>query len=164
MKLDRFIAWFEWLLKWEGTVFENDPDDPGGATKYGIDQRSHPRENIRQLTKARAAEIYRAEYWGRVRADEMPPAVGEVVANIAVNCGIGRAAKWLQRAVGASEDGIIGDDTIRRTNAMSDAKTLARALIARTQQHYRDSAKGRLAKFLTGWTNRNNDLARFIGV
>ena len=30
-----------WIFKWEGTVFEKDPDDPGGATKFGIDQMSH---------------------------------------------------------------------------------------------------------------------------
>ena len=159
----RFAAWFEWLLKWEGTSFENDPDDPGGATKYGIDQRSHPKENIRGLTREHAAEIYRREYWGRVQADELPPKVGEVVANIAVNCGIGRAAKWLQTALGITPDGIIGVVTVSRAGDR-DPDALARALIARTQEHYKSIAKGKLAKFYNGWTNRNNDLARFIGV
>lgn len=160
----RFQKWFTWLIKWEGVTYEDDPDDPGGATKYGIDQRSHPDEDIRHLTRERAAEIYREAYWGRVRAAELPPGVGEVVANIAVNCGYGRAIKWLQSAVGATVDGVIGNDTLRRVGAEPDDMALARALIVRTQQHYHDIAKGRLAKFLPGWTNRNNDLAKFIGV
>ena len=104
----RFKSWFEWLLKWEGTVFENDPDDPGGATKFGIDQRSHPKEDIRNLTRERAAQIYWDEYWTRSKADKMPAKVGEVVANIAVNAGHGRASRWLQHAVGATVDGEIG--------------------------------------------------------
>jgi len=39
-----------WLFKWEGTYYEDDKDDPGGATKFGIDQRSHPHVDIRNLT------------------------------------------------------------------------------------------------------------------
>jgi len=41
---------------------------------------------------------------------------------------------------------------------------LANALLARTEQHYRSIAKGRLAKFLKGWLNRNNDLRKFINL
>lgn len=162
MKPDaRFKKWFDWILKWEGTVFENDPDDPGGATKFGIDQRSHPKENIRALTKERAAEIYWDEYWTRCRAHEMPAKVGEVVANIAVNAGHGRASKWLQAATGQTQDGSIGPKTMQAA-LLADHTQLAKALLDRTEVHYRSIAKGSLAKFLRGWLNRNNDLRTFI--
>jgi len=157
----RFLKWFDWLLQWEGTVYENDPDDPGGATKFGIDKRSHPKEDIRNLTKERAAEIYWNEYWTRCRAHEMPARVGEVVANIAVNAGHGRASKWLQAAVGATPDGVIGQKTLAAV-WQADYAELAKALLDRTEQHYRSIAKGRLSKFLRGWLNRNNDLRKFI--
>lgn len=153
----RFLRWLEWLLQWEGTTFENDADDPGGATKFGIDQRSHPGVDIRGLTREAAAGIYWNEYWTRCRAHEMPARVGEVVANIAVNAGHGRAARWLQAAVGAAVDGAIG----RRTLALvwqADGEALMEALLDRTEAHYRSIAKGRLAKFLKGWLNRNNSL------
>lgn len=159
----RFLKWFDWLLKWEGVVFENDPDDPGGCTKFGIDQRSHPKEDIRKLTKERAAEIYWNEYWTRCRAHEMPAKVGEVVANIAVNAGHGRASRWLQELVGAVPDGVIGQKTLAAVWQFNHA-ALAELLLTRTEQHYRSIAKGRLAKFLSGWLNRNNDLRKFIGV
>lgn len=158
----RFLKWLDWLLQWEGTVYENDPDDPGGATKYGIDQRSHPKEDIRNLTKEHASEIYWNEYWTRCRAHEMPGKVGEVVANIAVNAGHGRASRWLQELVGAVPDGVIGQKTLAAVWQFNPS-TLAELLLARTEQHYRSIAKGRLAKFLGGWLNRNNDLRRFIG-
>ena len=162
MKPDtRFLNWFKWLLKWEGTVYENDPDDPGGATKFGIDQRSHPKENIRKLTLERAAEIYWEEYWTRCHAHEMPAGVGEVVANIAVNAGHGRTSRWLQAAVGVTVDGDIGPMTLAAVNAKPSAVLVA-ALLDRTELHYRSIAKGRMAKFLKGWLNRNEDLRKLI--
>lgn len=164
MKTDvRFGRWLEWILRWEGTTYENDPDDPGGATKFGIDQRSHPGVDIRGLTRERAAGIYWDEYWTRCRAHEMPARVGEVVANIAVNAGHGRASRWLQAAVGAAQDGIIG----RRTLALvwqADRDALVETLLDRTEAHYRSIAKGRLAKFLKGWLNRNGSLREMVRV
>lgn len=155
----RFASFFNWLLKWEGTVFEHDPDDPGGATKFGIDQRSHPKENIRTLTRERAAEIYMSEYWRKCYAHELPLGVGEVVANIAVNCGHSRAATWLQSTVGAKVDGVIGPLTVKRV-ATVDPRVVVKELIARTERHYRSIANGKMSKFLKGWLNRNADCAR----
>lgn len=159
----RFLNWFNWLMQWEGTTFENDPDDPGGATKFGIDQRSHPKENIRALTRERAMEIYWDEYWTAVHAQDLPDAVGEVVANIAVNAGRGRASRWLQEAVGAVVDGKIGAMTIHAawTKKPSD---VANALLDRTAKHYRGIAQGKLAKFYKGWMNRNNSLRQHLGL
>ncbi len=157
----RFDKWFDWLLEWEGVVFENDPDDPGGATKFGIDQRSHPNVNIRNLTKDQAKQIYWDEYWTKCKANIMPDKVGEVVANIAVNAGHGRASKWLQEVVGAVQDGIIGPKTIGLVKSF-DNKIVSEALLNRTEKHYRSIAKGRLSKFLKGWLNRNNSLRNFI--
>ena len=43
--------------------FSDDPDDPGGPTKYGICQRDHPAVDIRNLTLDGAVAIMAAEYW-----------------------------------------------------------------------------------------------------
>lgn len=157
----RFEIWFTWLLKWEGTTFENDPDDRGGATKYGIDQRSHPNVNIRTLTRKQAAQIYWDEYWTRVRAEDLPAGVGEIVADIAVNNGIDRAGRWLQQAVGENIDGKIGPMTVaaaRRAKPGTQAvKVLAGWLLDRREMFYKSIANGSQAKFLKGWLNRNND-------
>lgn len=158
---ERFTKWLNWILKWEGTTFEDDKDDPGGATKFGIDQRSHPNENIRNLTQDRAAEIYWNEYWTRSKAHLMPLGVGEVVGNIAVNAGLSRASKWLQTDVGATVDGQIGAKTLKAVNE-HNPDMLANQLLQQTEAHYRSIAKGPLAKFLKGWLNRNNDLRSFI--
>ena len=62
---ERFEAMIDFVLQWEvvkdrqgNVIAEDDPDDPGGLTKYGIDQRSHPNVDIRNLTEEEAKDIY----------------------------------------------------------------------------------------------------------
>jgi lysozyme family protein len=43
----------------------------------------------------------------------------------AVNSGVGQAAKWLQRAVGVKDDGIIGQGTLAAVRAMDQYKLAA---------------------------------------
>ena len=43
----------EVVLKHEGG-YVNDPDDPGGETKYGISKKAYPDEDIKELTIERA--------------------------------------------------------------------------------------------------------------
>lgn len=133
----RFLEMWPWLMDWEGRAYENDPDDPGGATKFGIDQRSHPRENIRTLTEERAKEIYWVEYWQKNGCEARSAPKGEVVFNCAVNAGIGRANKIM--AAGA--------------NSASEFMTAL-------ENFYRNlaAARPRSAKFLKGWLNRCRSL------
>jgi lysozyme family protein len=155
----RFLAFMPFIFEWEGG-YDNDPDDPGGETKYGIDKRSHPGEDIKNLSKLRAQQIYWDEYWQPVRSDELPAGIGEVVMNIGVNAGKGRASKWLQQAIGVTADGNIGPRTIAAAHIFEG--DLARVLLDRTEDHYRSIARGRMAKYLRGWLNRNNSLREHI--
>jgi lysozyme family protein len=90
MSSARFDLFMPFVLSWEGTTFENDPHDPGGATKFGIDQRSHPSVDIRNLTEAGALAIYWQE-WLREGCEFMPALFGECYFDCAVNCGVHRA-------------------------------------------------------------------------
>lgn len=164
----RFRRALDFVLKWE-TVFdrkgnpvaEYDPDDPGGLTKFGIDQRSHPNVDIRSLTKEIAAAIYHRDYWLPVRAHELPVPVGEVLFDIAVNNGKARATKWLQEALDVNVDGFIGPVTLAAAQK-ADPTELGAKLIACRATFYRNIAKGRKSKFLKGWLNRNAGLREFV--
>lgn len=158
----RFENFFHFILKWEGDAYENDPSDNGGATKYGIDQRSHPTVDIRNLTLAEAKAIYLDSYWNKIRGDDMPAKVGEVMMDIAVNNGSGRAVKWLQEAVGAAMDGALGPKTIQAANDAGEH--VATLLLNRRGDFYQSIAKGKMAKFLKGWLNRNEDLRKTLGL
>lgn len=159
----RYLAWFNWLMPIEGTVFENDKDDPGGATKFGIDQRSHPKLNIRNLTLEDAKQIYWDETWNFNSADKLPAGVGEVVCRISMNCGQRHAVEWLQVLTGAKVDGSLGPKTIAAANAVN-AKKLTSDLIDRLERYYRNLAAGsaKRAKYLKGWLNAAASLRKFV--
>lgn len=107
------------LFRHEGGYADH-PSDPGGATKYGITRatlaawrgRAVSKSDVRALTKAEAAAIYRARYWGAVKADDLPAGIDYVVFDAAVNSGPARAARWLQAAVRVPQDGIVGPVTL----------------------------------------------------
>lgn len=93
--------------------YVNHPSDPGGETKYGISKRAYPEINIMDLTEEKAAELYKRDYWDRIKGDDLPVSVACVVMDYAVNSGISRASKALQSVCGISNpDGIIGPNTL----------------------------------------------------
>ena len=116
---------FEKLLGHEGG-FVDHRADPGGATKYGITQRSYPGEDIRNLTKERAKEIYLRDFWGPAGCDSVPEAVKLQLFDMAVNSGVRGAIKTLQKAVGETQDGILGPLTLQAVQSMPPARFVAR--------------------------------------
>lgn len=106
-----FDACMAEVFKYEGG-YVNDQHDPGGETNMGISKRSYPKENIRGMTRARAAQIYRRDFWDKLRCDELPAGIDLVAFDAAVNSGPARGAKWLQQALGVAVDGKVGLATI----------------------------------------------------
>ncbi len=107
----------------EGGLSTN-PADPGNwtggacgrgvcrGTKYGIAASAHPDLDIPGLTLEQAQSIYRKSYWSPLQADALPPPLALLVFDAAVNCGVSRAASWLQTAAGCHVDGAIGPETL----------------------------------------------------
>ena len=118
---------FEKLLGHEGD-FVDHPKDPGGATRYGITQRvaraNGYEGDMRNFPLSEAKRIARKDYWDAVRADEMPDAVRFDLFDAAYNSHPTQATKWLQRAAGAVDDGIIGPKTLLAVR-MADPHRLA---------------------------------------
>jgi lysozyme family protein len=121
--MDACIAAFRVVVGEEGG-YGADPSDPGNwtggavgaglcrGTKYGISAAAYPNLDIEHLTLADAQEIYRRDYWDRIAGDSLPPPLALLVFDAAVNNGVTRAAEWLQAAVGVTEDGDIGPETL----------------------------------------------------
>ncbi len=116
-----FLAAFALLIDHE-KGFTDDPRDRGNwtpdgvlrGTKYGISARQYPHLDIRNLTLEEARAVYLADYWNRVRADDLPPRLAFLAFDAAVNNGVPAASRWLQAAVGADPDGIVGPGTVQR--------------------------------------------------
>ena len=106
------------LLMHEGG-FVNHPSDPGGMTNLGVTARvweewvGHPvdEKQMRALTPALVAPLYRKKYWDACRANELVSGLDYAVFDVAVNSGVGRAIKLLQSSVGATPDGGYGSIT-----------------------------------------------------
>jgi lysozyme family protein len=138
-----------WIFKWEGTTYENDPDDPGNdgtkyrGTKYGIDARSHPKVDIRNLTAEQAMEIYWNKYWLKFKCNEIKWPMSFVWFNCCVNCGLQRAKEIFK---------IAGNNP--------------KKFLDEQKAFYVRLAKARPTsqKFLKGWLNRTNDLSKQIGL
>jgi len=58
------------ILKHEGG-YVNNPHDKGGETNLGISKRTYPNEDIKNMTVARAKQIYRTNYWNPINGDQI---------------------------------------------------------------------------------------------
>ncbi len=148
--MTRFDLAFAILLGLEGE-YGNDPDDPGGETKFGISKRSHPEVDIPELTRAQAKAIYRTEYWDRLRCDELPEPLDILVFDAAVNQGPKPAVKMLQRAVGARQDGYIGERTRAAIERHKPLEIAPRYLTARALRYV---GTRNFDRFGRGWIHR----------
>lgn len=120
-----FDSAFEKLLSHEGAI-SNNKNDKGGLTKYGISQRSYPNLDIRNLSVADCKAIYLRDYWKPAGCDSVPPAIAFDLFDMAVNSGVARAVKTLQRTVGTAEDGKLGPLTLAAAAKLDPARAVAR--------------------------------------
>lgn len=101
--------------------YSNHKDDPGGETMWGVTKTvalaNGYKGNMRDLPRDTAKAIYRKQYWDAVQADQLPASVRFEVFDGAVNSGVVQSVKWLQRAAGATPDGVIGAKTIGAARA-----------------------------------------------
>lgn len=114
---------FDKLINHEGGYVFN-PHDPGGETKFGISKRSYPHLDIHSLTLADAKTIYRRDFWDRAQCDKLHPDIAFDLFDGAVNSGIGQAIRWLQRAVGVADDGVVGPLTLASINRENDTSAI----------------------------------------
>ena len=114
---------FDKLINHEGGYIFN-PHDPGGETKFGISKRSYPHLDIHSLTLADAKTIYKRDFWDRAQCDKMHPDLAFELFDGAVNSGIGQAIRWLQRAVGVADDGVVGPLTLASINRENDTSAI----------------------------------------
>lgn len=112
---------FERLMKHEGG-YVNHPSDPGGETMWGVTKRVANAHgyygDMRNLPKALAKQITEKSYYKAVQGDQLDRLIAWQLTDAAYNHGNRQAVKFLQRAVGASVDGLIGEKTLSAVAAM----------------------------------------------
>lgn len=149
---------FTKLLGHEG-AYSNHPSDPGGETMWGV-TAAVARANgyvspMRDMPVDVAKAIYHRQYWATIRADELPPALRYAIFDAAINSGTVQAVKWLQRAIGATDDGRIGPQTLSMARAAQPDFALRRMLSQRLK--FMTDLKV-WPHFSRGWARRVADL------
>lgn len=103
---DNFEKCVQFIFDREGRVFENDPNDPGGGTKFGISHKAYPNLGIENLTEDQAKAIYLRDYWNVMKCDNLAQQFGPrfalAVFDTAVNQGVGMATDILEEMSGES--------------------------------------------------------------
>ena len=117
---DTVEKWLIRILGHEGG-YSDDPDDPGGKTRWGISQRAYPYLDIANLPVEYAAEIYRRDYLKPLQWDRYHDGVAYQLLDFGVNSGPKTAIKRLQREIGVKDDGVVGPVTIARIGALSES-------------------------------------------
>jgi lysozyme family protein len=142
---------------------DDDPSDPGGRTSRGITQReynayrtTHPGlpDDVWSAPQSAIIDIYDVSYW-QPWCPQFPDGVDYVFFDISVLSGPGRAAVWLQQALGVTADGHIGVITLAALKS-ADPKDVIVKMSGFRAQNYSDLTKEypKLAKYLKGWLAR----------
>ena len=146
--------------------YTNDPNDSGGPTNFDITLHDLKEwrgkddvtaDDVKNMTKDEAREIYRSKYWNPIQCNDLPNGVDLQVFDFGINAGPKTAVKILQEAIGVTADGSVGPITITAAKA-ADARTTIQNFSERRLEYYRSLPDW--VHFGTGWTNRTNSVER----
>ncbi len=162
---ENFYESLDVVLKHEGGYVDH-PEDPGGRTNMGITQavyekylgRTVTEEEMKDMKIGDVRIIYKESYWDKIKGDDLPSGIDFCVFDWAVNSGVSRASRALQKIVGVKDDGVIGPNTLKAVNS-ADAKVVIKQLTEAREDFYR-----RLSTFDTfgnGWLSRNKKTSIF---
>lgn len=165
---------FDFIMKEEGgSLYTNDPADPGGPTKYGIalnyNREVIPDKNgdgvisaadVKALDENDARRIFREVYWNRNKCSGLYGPFAFLMGDMVFNPGPGAAAKILQQSLNAFGsrlvvDGAIGPKTLAEAGiaAKREPLGLLREMTARRVQYY--ASRPGYSRYGLGWLRRS---------
>lgn len=156
---DNFDNSLALILKFEGG-YSNDPKDPGGPTNMGITKKTYDAyrrvkrlgtQSVVDISTGEVKNIYRREYADKIQFDRLPAGLDFALLDFAVNSGVSRAAKYIQKIVGTTTDGVIGSVTLAAIDAQPVNQLILnlcnlRRKFVRSLKTYK--------RFGKGWENR----------
>lgn len=148
-----------------GDKVTNHPNDEGSWTRYGItietlsqwrNEEATP-EDIKNLSKEEAKEIYKHNYYLNPKIDRLPESIQEFVFDCCVNHGPKTAIIFVQQTCNQNgypagkPDGIVGPKTTKAAHKFD--RQFLDELIDRRENYYYKIVENRpdQAVFLAGW-------------
>lgn len=174
---ERFEKFFNIIELVEGG-YANVKDDLGKETYKGITRKNHPNltvwsslDRLSTLKEKKAytpseseldeiKSIYHKNYYEKLKCDHYNnELLAAHIFAFGVNAGTSRAAKLLQKVLGITQDGIVGQQTIGTANIKNG---VAQCFINEILNYYNSIGKGTQAKFLKGWLSRVNIVTKEV--
>jgi lysozyme family protein len=152
---------FIWLPTNDGQSYHASAHDPGSATAWGVTyatwtawQKMHNASTTLAIFAAMKQSdfvaLYRTQYWNSTRCGVMG-APGIQIFDIAVNCGPGHAASFLQHVLGIPNTSQVDPATLQ-AYAKADPAVVTRALCTQREEYYAQCPNA--CYFERGWDNR----------
>lgn len=142
----QFVLEQECRRRKDGTLddgYVNDPNDPGGETKYGISKKAYPQLDIKNLTLEDALALYYRDYWYLAKSCGFPLDV------CALDCAVNEGTKIAQQFLQVSNKDY-------------------ELYIQQRMEHYLALLHGKMASnpnrmvYQRSWFQRLNNLKKFI--
>jgi len=130
-------------LKAEGGF--NPKDSNNAPSNFGINQKANPDVDVKNLTREKAAEIYKSRYWDKIGGDELAaknPALATIAFDTAVMSGVDKAKELLSKADGDP------------TKLLELRNQFLASLVQKNPEKY--------GKYEKAWNNRNAELSKLV--
>lgn len=144
--------------------YVNHPNDKGGCTNKGITLSTFQQyygsdktcEDLKNITDKQVENIYLKGFWNPCWGDKIQcPRIANLIVDWAVNSGVRTAIKGVQKIVGTTADGIMGNMTLKAINTYP-CKDLFDKIKEARMEFYNNLVKKNPSQkvFLNGWNNR----------
>lgn len=173
---ENFKKFLPILLQKEG-YYSNHRWDSGKETLFGISRRFNPDwkgwkiwDNISVgeipsknkawlLLSDHVEKLYKSRYWDQINADNLPSGVDTFCFDMAVNMGVEKSSKILQKVVEAFPDGIVGKKTLNKVNRANNL--IGKLCDQRAVFYAMDSDPVARKKAIKGWMRRNREVYEY---
>lgn len=153
------------IIYWEGG-YVKDPNDNGGATKYGVtintwkahgyDKNGDGRideKDVKMISEQDAVNILKKHFWDKWKADFIhSQSIANLVVDWVYNSGNAGITK-VQELLGVKVDGVVGSNTLSVLNS-KDPKILFQQIHQAREHFFRTRPKFHI--YGKGWLNRLN--------
>lgn len=165
-----FAETMKLMLNLEGGKTD-EKSDRGGRTNYGITQRTYndwlkknkmKPSDVFKISKARALQIYRKQFWGVIKGDQLPHNVAKAIMSMALTDGPQDSIRFVQKLLGIEVTGFMGPKTLAAiwSKCKKDDKLFTKQILDAQIKRYKSDEQADI--YGKGWTNRADLVAENI--
>lgn len=150
------------MLNLEGGKTD-EKSDRGGRTNFGITQRTYndwlkqnklKSSDVFKISKERALKIYRKQFWGVIKGDQLPHNVAKAIMSMALTDGPQDSVRFIQRLLNIEQTGFMGPKTLAAiwSKCKKDDKMFTKQILDAQIKRYKSDEQA--DTYGKGWTNR----------